>query len=70
MKNNSEHSQWCDLQSMQIFITKLFVLCTTQKIIKIQFVDLKIYYSDLQVYHFCVTQNTKYVNMIFCTIAW
>jgi hypothetical protein len=33
-----------------------------------KFIDLKIYtYSDLDIYLFCVAQNTKYVNMIFCT---
>jgi hypothetical protein len=27
-------------------------------------------YSDLHACHFCVAQNTKYLNMIFCTSVW
>jgi hypothetical protein len=34
----------------------------------IKFEDLKYTYSDLCICYFCVSQNTKYLKMIFCML--
>jgi hypothetical protein len=55
---------------MKIFITKFCILWATKKRHNLtKFVDLKYMYSDLDVCHFCVAQNAKYLNKIFCTLV-
>jgi hypothetical protein len=52
------------------FYYEILYIVAYTKIKKLtKFVDLKYTYSDLEVCHFCVSQNIKYLHKIFCMVV-